>query len=194
MTDNEKKELHLETIRNHIAYVQEMCDKMGIHELGLEHDKSKFSPEEFGIYTYVTGTRSPHEVAREELGYSPYWCFHKARNKHHWEYWLDSEDATPNGDGTFTMIVVPCKMPYEYVIEMFCDFIGAGKAYEKAKWTKETPLNYWNKACEGKRAMHKDSENLIKMLLTKLAESESLNVFVDWYNDNKEDLEEEYNK
>jgi len=194
MTDNEKKELHLETIRNHIAYVQEMCDKMGIHELGLEHDKSKLSPDEFEIYKWATGKGSPHDFARAELGYSPSWVHHKARNRHHWEYWTDFNSAKPNGDGTFTIVCKCVKMPYENVIEMFCDFVGAGKAYSKEKWTKETPLNYWNKACEGKRAMHKDSENLIKMLLTKLAESESLNLFVDWYNDNKEDLEAEYNK
>ena len=192
MTDLEKKRLHTETIVNHISYVREMCDKLGIPELGKKHDLSKFSPEEFELYKYVTGDRSPHEVAREELGYSPYWCFHKNKNPHHWEHWLDSEDATPNGDGTFTMIVVPIKMPYKYVIEMFCDFIGAGKAYEKETWTPSTPLNYWNKACEGKRAMHKDSEKLIKTLLNKLSELNDLDAFVSWYIENKNNLESNY--
>ena len=77
------------------------------------------------------------------------------------------------------MIVVPCKMPYEYVIEMFCDFIGAGKAYEKDKWTKETPWNYWVSKCEKKRAMHKTSEYLIKKLLWNLHESKSVDDFVE---------------
>ena len=107
-------------------------------------------------------------------------------------YWLDSEDATPNGDGTFTMIVVPCKMPYDYVIEMFCDFIGAGKAYEKDKWTKETPWNYWVNHCEKKRAMHKTSEYLIKKLLWNLHESRSVDDFVKWYNKAKGYLKEKY--
>lgn len=181
MTDQEKKNLHMQTIVNHRAYVQEMCDLMGIHELGEQHDLSKFSPEEFEQYKYVTGTGSPHEEARRQIGYSPYWCYHKNKNPHHWEHWLDSEDATPNGDGTFTMIVVPCKMPYEYVIEMFCDFVGAGKAYEKAEWTPQTPWNYWVNKCEGKRAMHKTSEYLIKKLLWNLHEAESINAFVEWY-------------
>ena len=83
-------------------------------------------------------------------------------------------------------------MPYKYIIEMFCDFVGAGQAYSKEKWTIHTPLEYWNKNCEGKRAMHPDSEKLIKYLLKTLSESESLDVFIDWYNDNKEELESNY--
>ncbi len=88
MTDQEKKELYLSTINNHLKYVREMCDLMGIHELGQQHDLSKFSQEEFEQYKYVTGTCSPHEEARRQLGYSPYWCYHKNRNPHHWEFWL----------------------------------------------------------------------------------------------------------
>ena len=85
-------------------------------------------------------------------------------------------------------------MPYEYIIEMFCDFVGAGKAYDKNNtWTPSTPLNYWHNKCEGKRAMHPDSYNLIKTLLEKLAELNSLESFVDWYNDNRVALEKDYN-
>ena len=40
--------------------------------------------------------------------------------------------------------------------------------------------------------MHPDSEKLIKYLLKTLSESESLDVFIDWYNDNKEELESNY--
>ena len=108
-------------------------------------------------------------------------------------YWLDFNSATPNGDGTFTIVCKCVKMPYERVVEMFCDFVGAGKAYDKNnEWTTSTPLNYWNDKCEGQRAMHPDSEKLIKYLLKTLSESESLDVFIDWYNDNKEELESNY--
>ena len=192
MTDQEKKELYLSTINNHLKYVREMCDLMGIHELGQQHDLSKFSQEEFEQYKYVTGTCSPHEEARRQLGYSPYWCYHKNRNPHHWEYWTDFNSATPNDDGTFTIICKCVKMPYDRVIEMFCDFVGAGKVYTKDAWTVKTPLDYWNKNCEGKRAMHPDSEKLIKKLLTTLSEKESLDEFIAWYNANKEKLQKNY--
>ena len=46
-------------------------------------------------------------------------------------YWLDFNSAKPNGDGTFTIICKCVKMPYDRVIEMFCDFVGAGKVYTK---------------------------------------------------------------
>ena len=107
-------------------------------------------------------------------------------------YWLDFNSATPNGDGTFTIICKCVKMPYERVIEMFCDFVGAGKVYTKDAWTVKTPLDYWNKNCEGQRAMHHDSEKLIKKLLITLSEKESLDEFIAWYNVNKEKLQKNY--
>jgi len=108
------------------------------------------------------------------------------------DYWTDFYEAKPNGDGTFTIICKCVKMPYENVIEMFCDFVGAGQAYDKGDWTCQTPWNYWQKNCEGKRAMHPDSEKLIKKLLSTLAVYETLDDFVKWYNKNKEKLERNY--
>ena len=192
MTDKEKRDLHTETIVTHIGIVKDLCYQMGIPELGDSHDLSKFSPEEFEIYKYADGKRSPHDNARDKLGYSPSWVHHKARNPHHWEYWTDFNSATPNDDGTFTIVCKCVKMPYDRVIEMFCDFVGAGKVYTKDAWTVSTPLDYWNKNCEGKRAMHPDSEKLIKKLLTTLSEKESLEDFIAWYNLNKEKLQKNY--
>lgn len=99
------------------------------------------------------------------------------------EYWLDIEDW-PNK-------VAPVKMPYKYVIEMFCDFIGAGKAYSKDKWTKEAPWDYYEKACKGKRLMHPESEYLLKKLLWNLHESGE-KVFYDWYKSIKKSLKQDY--
>ena len=117
---NEARKRHLQTIRKHRKCVRQACFKMGIPWQGLVHDLSKYSRAEMSITKYATGKKSPHAVARDELGYSPSWMYHYHRNKHHWQYWLDMEDWPDK--------VVPVKMPYKYVIEMFCDFIGAGKA------------------------------------------------------------------
>lgn len=192
MTDKEKRDLHTETIVTHIGIVKDLCYQMGIPELGDSHDLSKFSPEEFEIYKYADGKRSPHDNARDKLGYSPSWVHHKARNPHHWEYWTDFNSAKPNGDGTFTIICKCVKMPYDRVIEMFCDFVGASKTYNKETFSLKAPLDYWNKNCEGQRAMHSDSEKLIKKLLTTLSEKESLEDFIAWYNANKEKLQKNY--
>lgn len=188
MTDAEKKELHLKTIQTHIGIVQDLCNKMG---LKVEHDKSKMYPDEFDIYHWATGKSSPHDVARAELGYSPSWVHHKARNPHHWEYWTDFNSAKPNGDGTFTIVCRPVKMPYENVIEMCCDFVGAGMAYSKDKWTKETPWDYWMSKCEGQRAMHPTSEYLIKKLLWNIHEM-GLESFIEWYNKSAAYLKAQY--
>ena len=83
-------------------------------------------------------------------------------------------------------------MPYERVVEMFCDFVGAGKAYSKDAWTVHTPLDYYKKKCEGQRAMHADSEKLLVKLLAQLDGSDSLDDFVSWYNINKDKLEKNY--
>lgn len=107
-------------------------------------------------------------------------------------YWLDFNSATPNDDGTFTIICKCVKMPYDRVIEMFCDFVGASKTYNKETFSLKAPLDYWNKNCEGQRAMHPDSEKLIKKLLTTLSEKESLEDFIAWYNSNKEKLQKNY--
>lgn len=107
-------------------------------------------------------------------------------------YWLDFNSATPNSDGTFTIICKCVKMPYDRVIEMFCDFVGASKTYNKETFSLKDPLDYWNKNCEGQRAMHPDSEKLIKKLLTTLSEKESLEDFIAWYNANKEKLQKNY--
>lgn len=194
MTDEEKRKLYLKTVNEHLGYVRDMCNLMGIPELGKLHDLSKFDPEEFEIYHWADGKRSPHDNARAALGYSPSWIYHKAKNPHHWEFWTDFSSATPNDDGTFTIICTCVKMPYERVIEMFCDFVAAGKAYEKGKWTPKNPYNYWLEKCKNQRAMHVDSEHLLEILLKKLSDLNDLDKFVAWYNQEKEKLMKQYEK
>lgn len=84
-------------------------------------------------------------------------------------------------------------MPYKYVIEMFCDFVGAGKAYNTTKWNEDMPLDYYEKACRGKRLMHNDSEDLLVLLLTKVKELR-MKEFVKWYKKNKKMLKKAYNE
>jgi hypothetical protein len=167
---------------------------MGIPELGNAHDLSKFSPDEFEIYKWADGKRSPHDNARDELGYSPSWYLHYQRNPHHWQHFLDIVDATPNEDGTFTIKCKAIKMPYDRVIEMFCDQWGASKTYSKDAFTLKAPLEYYKNKCEGQRAMYPASEALLKKLIKQLADSESEDDFINWYNINKETLQKKYEK
>ena len=115
MTDKEKRDLHTETIVTHIGIVKDLCYQMGIPELGDSHDLSKFSPEEFEIYKYADGKRSPHDNARDKLGYSPSWYLHYHRNPHHWQHWILLNDEPNEGE-------IILDIPYRYVLEMICDW------------------------------------------------------------------------
>lgn len=106
---------HFKTITKHKILVGKLCFKVHLYKQGLLHDLSKYTPTEFitGI-KYYKGTYSPNSAERNEIGYSTAWLHHKGRNKHHWEYWVD---FTRKGQ-------VPAKMPYNYVLEMFCDRVA----------------------------------------------------------------------
>lgn len=152
---------HLKTVCRHKWYVLRECAACGILWQGLVHDLSKFSPAEFfSSAKYFQGNRSPIEAEKEDIGYSAAWLHHKGHNKHHWEYWTDFAD---NGD------VIANRIPAEFVVEMVCDWIGAGKAYDKEEWNPHKPLAYFNKVREG-RHFHPATEALIRWLLTVLDE------------------------
>ena len=167
---------HIKLVSHHRRYVCNMCFKMGIPFQGIIHDLSKYSIRELRICKYYTGSRSPHDNARDELGYSPSWIHHKYKNKHHWQYWIDD-----NHSGDFVAI----KIPYKYVVEQFCDMVGASKAYLKDKYTHKSPYKYYLSECKGKRTMHTSSEALLIILLQKMAELDSEVEFFEWYKDNK---------
>ncbi len=160
---------------------------MGIPFIGLCHDLSKYSISELKIYKWYSPERSPHEVCREQLGYSPTHSLHKWRNKHHFEHWIDFKDTSNISSMT------PIKIPYKYVVEMFCDMLSTGKVYYKKAWTVASPLEYY--ACNGieKRCIHEDSERLLLQLLIKLYTSGSEKAFIKWYRKNKKSIKKAYN-
>ena len=152
---------HFITITKHRNKVIFYCFRAGIGFQGLFHDLSKYSPVEFleGV-KYFEGDRSPNEKARETYGFSKAWIHHKGRNKHHFEYWTDYSLETGK--------VEPVKMPYNYVIEMFCDRLAASKIYADKDYKDDFPLLYYNRKKDNKR-IHPDSAMLIEYLLNMLA-------------------------
>lgn len=174
---------HLKTIRLHRKYVRQACFKLGLYWQGLMHDLSKYSITELKICKYYSGTRSPHQNCREVLGYSPSWNHHYHKNKHHCQFWIDESET-----GKF----IPIKMPYKYVIEMFCDMLGASKAYNKENWKPEMLWNYWQTMCKGKRLMHAESIYLLEKLIWNLAENGE-DWFYNWYKSANKFLSNSYN-
>lgn len=158
---------HLKTICKHKAIVFHECKACGIAWQGVKHDLSKFGLTEFiPSAKYFEGDKSPIDAEKVEKGYSVAWLHHKGHNKHHWEWWTDFDS-----DGN----IIANKIPANYVIEMICDWIGAGMVYSKEKWTQAEPLNYYNKVRQG-RHFHPDTEWLIVKLL-EIIRDEGLETF-----------------
>ena len=155
---------HLKTVLTHKHWVFYYASHLGYTWRGLVHDISKFSPTEFfeGV-KYWTGKRSPILVAKEKTGISYAWLHHRGCNKHHYEYWIDKLDQGG----------VPHKIPFEYVVEMVCDWLAACRTYTKDHKNIFKREYDWWKGHEPHVKIHKASKTLISVLLWNLAETET---------------------
>ncbi len=153
---------HFKVITKHRHKVIYHAAKCGILWQGLRHDLSKYLPSEFikGA-KYFLGTKSPNEAERAARGYSRAWMHHQGRNKHHFEYWVDYNPKTHRRESV--------KMPYRYLIEMFCDRVAASKIYQGRNYNERHPLEYFLKA-KATRQIHPETSDELEALLTMLAE------------------------
>ena len=152
---------HLKTICKHKAIVCLECIKCGLIWRGLMHDNSKFGLAEFlPSAKYFQGNKSPIDAKEKQNEYFIAWQHHIGHNPHHWEYWIDFDR-----EGR----IIPMKIPYQYVVEMICDWIGAGMTYSKDKWTQKAPLTYYKKVRHGWH-IHPETDALIIMFLECISE------------------------
>ena len=153
---------HFKMIMTHKTYVFKNCYRAGIPMRGLLHDLSKLSPTEyFESCKYYTGVSSPINEAKKDKGMSMAWFHHRGRNKHHWEYWVD--DLSNGGHGTL--------MPYEFALEMICDWIGAGQAYEKDTWTFARPYDWFCTQRKEKGKIHPDIVKFVDRIFWTMKET-----------------------
>lgn len=125
---------HFCIITKHKYEVFKVCMKAGLYWQGITHDLSKYLPSEFIEYAkYYNGAISPVDKAKQEKGCCEAWLHHRGYNPHHYEWWIDNLDKGG----------IPLPMPYKYAMEMVCDYIGAGKAYNPKGWTVIEPWRYW---------------------------------------------------
>lgn len=155
---------HLKTITIHKAAVMKNCFKAGLYWQGLVHDLSKYSPTEYlESVKYYQGNRSPIDACKEDKGYSEAWLHHKGRNKHHYEFWQDNFDK-----GT-----VHLQMPFKYALELVCDYIGAGQAYQGKNFTFKGEYAWWQNKMAGGIAMDPKTKKFVTVMLKKMADTES---------------------
>lgn len=145
---------HFKKICKHKYWVGYYCFKMGIFWRGIKHDISKFSPIEFfESVKYYQGSSSPIDACKKVNGWSKAWQHHKGRNDHHYEYWVDDFDHGGK----------PLIMPFECALEMFCDYLGAGKAYSEKGFTYKSEYEWWLKKMDNPLAMHPAIKNFITL-------------------------------
>ena len=164
---------HLHKVNKHRYYVCKNCFKAHQYKRGLLHDLSKYSPVEFfESVKYYQGTYSPIDACKKENGWSKAWLHHRGRNKHHWEYWID------NINNGYPEAIL---MPYEYAVEMLCDYIGAGQAYQGKDWTPLKELEWWHNK-QNNVFMHPQIFIFIRTILLKMAVDKNKNNYIEYLN------------
>ena len=155
---------HFKTITKHKLIVMNLCFKCGLIKRGLMHDLSKYGVTEFcSSARYFQGSRSPIDAEKEDIGYSIAWQHHKGHNPHHWEYWIDNVGTKQND---------PIRIPYEYVVEMVCDWVGASIVYSNngCDFDKPYPAPYeYYKAHSYERIFHPETQKLLEYFLDIIA-------------------------
>ena len=156
---------HFKTIMIHKFWVFYYCCKARIIWRGIVHDISKFSPTEFfESVKFYQGNVSPIVKSKEVQGYSKAWLHHKGLNKHHYEYWQDNFDS-----GTTHL-----QMPFIYALECVCDYLGAGRAYQKKKFTYAGEYEWWLSKVSSGIAMDEHTKKFITIMLKILKDTGDL--------------------
>jgi len=110
-----------DSLKLHIKNVQEAGRKFGVAEYLLrDHDLSKWDSVEFDAYaTHFHGGGDPKNFPLA-------WLHHVHNNPHHWQHWIFPDGWTMEGSAMDGACI---EMPYEYVLEMIADWMGASKTY-----------------------------------------------------------------
>lgn len=146
-------------VLKHKWIVFKLMARCGYPWLGIKHDMSKLGPKEFWrSVKYYQDSKNPTKIEEADEEYSMAWLYHKGRNPHHWEFWVDFTDD----DG---IVVNP--MPYRYVVEMMCDWIAAGMVYCGTEWSTGEPLRFFREN-EGAIQLHDTLKKSIESFLTHL--------------------------
>lgn len=141
---------HLKYLRYvllHKFYVMIECWKRKLFWLGIIHDWSKFLPSEWFPYVENFYGEKPTDASLE---FDRAWLHHIHWNKHHPQHWYliqaeDDDYALP--------------IPYRYLVEMLCDWKGAGRA----KGTPDTIA--WYQKNSTKMLLNESTRKKLELML-----------------------------
>lgn len=108
------------------------------------HDASKMLDDEFAGFSRINAAARVHKFGSQEYkdglkSEKPTIDLHFSRNTHHAEYYGELPEARINGRGAEGMTFLD-------IIEMVCDWWGAGKGYDsKMPWEESVARNLESK-------------------------------------------------
>lgn len=137
-------------VLRHKWHVFAECARLRRFRLGIIHDLSKFRPSEFIHYAlYFYGPWDEDAMPGEAKdNFDLAWLHHQHRNKHHWQYWILTQDEDEDK-------VLP--MPDKYREEMLADWRGASIAI-----TGEDNTPAWYEKNKHKIKLHPDTRKWIE--------------------------------
>lgn len=151
-----------ESLERHIDCFRDAATFLEVPPLqARDHDKSKWSPEEFPAYAakFQSGG-SPVDAPRVSDDFARAWLHHIHHNPHHWQHWIFSDGYTPDGSTIENGVM---EMPHAYVLEMVADWMGASVAY-----TGSDDMAGWLAANLPKIRLHTESARRLREVLDHL--------------------------
>lgn len=120
----------------------------------ISHDQSKSTTFEYEAYdAFFYGKNKSYAVVQN---FNKAWLHHIHNNPHHWQHWILINDDPEEG----TILI---EMPYEYIIEMICDWWSfswkTGKLDEIFKWYDEHKKHI---------QLHSNTRRTVELILEKM--------------------------
>lgn len=154
---------YLKYVLNHKRHVYHACRiTRAPWWRSVIHDWSKFVPCEWTAYAHSFYNRDGSKrdwKSRdpwEKMAFNRAWNHHQKANKHHWQYWVltnDSDDPKHS----------PLYMPDRYVREMVADWVGAGIAI-----TGRMEVGTWYAANKHKIMLHDTTRTFVEQLIAEV--------------------------
>lgn len=99
-------------LARHKWHVMVECFRRGLYWRGIKHDWTKLLPAEFAAYAEsFYGRGGPVPLCEIVDHFDRAWLHHQHNNSHHWQHWVLKTDGGKTK-----------------VVEMYCDWVGAGKS------------------------------------------------------------------
>lgn len=123
-------------------------------QICFAHDQSKSETDEYEAYdAYFYGGNRSYSVVR---AYERAWLLHLHRNPHHWQHWILINDDPKEGE-------IILEMPYNYVIEMICDWW----AFSWAKGNLAEIFSWYNEHKDYMK-LHPKTRKIVDDILEKI--------------------------